>query len=1502
MVFMLSFFFAQQVQGQTGAIHFSDDLVKALCVEAWDTDNDGELSYQEAASVSDLGLVFKGTSIKSFDELQYFSSLQSISNDAFRACSKLQSIILPSSVVQLGDYVFYGCFELTSVTLNEGLQKIGVGSFLGCKLLTAINLPATVNELGKNVFYMCEALQTVNIPDAVTALPTGLFSGCLSLRQITIPNSVVSMSVNTFKGCSSLTEVTMPAVLPASYLPLSVSLLHLMYQATAEYEVFSSPNRLDFGEMDDLTAYAVSGYSVQNLELQEVIQSPASAGLLLHAQPGKLYEILLGTAGDTAPGQNEAHLAPRAWNGDVVTDSLSKAANGQPGLYVGANFLMGNETGLTLPTQQDKKQNYVFGNKNGHFVFSAVSPTADIEAHSAYLQIPYVDAVGIADMLLPFDTLEVENNIFFADAEAKRLCVEAWDTNGDGELSFSEAAAVQNFGSRFKNNTTVKQFNELKYFTSLLHIPKDAFYGCSALKTVMLPPSILTLAENAFYGCYNMTSLEFNDSLRYIGASAFTSCTSLKEVVLPPMVQKIGSKAFYYCVGLTSITIPDKVIEVGSKCFAYCTSLPSIKLPNSLSSLEDNVFTNCDNLTDVTMSAAIDVAVLPASVQNIGLTVKLNTNVATYCSPNALDFSHNDSIKAYSANTISGNLIYLNQKLETPAKSGMVLRGTAGNEYVLGLGTGSETDSGNLLVGTLEPITLLPDSTSDYTDLTLRVVGINVSFVPVSDSVNLKRSTAYLRLSNEQMASYTAFRANFINNDYIHFADPVVENLCVAKWDTNSDGVLSYEEAAAVTDLGDTFKGDTRIYSFLELVFFTSLTQISDSAFYRCSNMAQLILPEKLTSIGNYAFAYCYGLSDIELPKSVTSIGNGAFAACTKFTTMTLPDNISTLGDYVFDYCTNLTSIHLPEQLTAIPAYMFRYCKNLQSLYIPANVQTVGEGAFFSCSGLTKIKKHVLLPDTNIPNVDDLQYYYTLSDEWETFSAPNPIDFSQAQHLTAYAVGDYSDGVTYLTRIENAPDSTGLLLHGTPDEEIILRKGDASVSVDNLLVAALTPTEIWPRRADKSHYVFSATNEGIGFVPLTDDFTTTAHSAYLAVPTSAVDYFDILQILVDDIIVFADQDVKHLCVRNWDTNGDGELSKDEAAAVADFSGFTSKRDIRTFDEFIYFTGVTEIKSSAFQNCTSLKRITLPAGVEEIGANAFAACTSLEKIVLPSSVSSLGVNAFNGCTSLQSVNIPDGVSEIGVSTFAFCSALQSIEIPCSVASLDASAFSGCSSLAVVTMPAVLSATFPATVETFYYTHRLTEEYETFCSPYNLALPEDCELQVFTAPSCDGQHVGMGLVDSVPAGTGVLLHGEVGRTYMLNQGEEGTTVGPNLYVGVLHYTSIPPMMGNKAVFCLKYGYAGYGFYRIAQLTELDACHAYLPLDISLVGDNELLEFDSLPDIDDPVIRGRRYAVSGASAEDLVPASADMWFSLTGVRLESRPTQPGIYLHNGRKVAVK
>ena len=135
----------------------------------------------------------------------------SIRYEAFKNCSGLTSVIIPSSVTRIGMYAFSGCSRLTGVTIPSSVTRIEPAAFYGCSRLTSIHIPSSVAHIEEYAFSGCSSLAGVTIPSSVTSIGKWAFDGCSGLTSITIPSSITSIEVGAFSDCSGLTSVTIPS-------------------------------------------------------------------------------------------------------------------------------------------------------------------------------------------------------------------------------------------------------------------------------------------------------------------------------------------------------------------------------------------------------------------------------------------------------------------------------------------------------------------------------------------------------------------------------------------------------------------------------------------------------------------------------------------------------------------------------------------------------------------------------------------------------------------------------------------------------------------------------------------------------------------------------------------------------------------------------------------------------------------------------------------------------------------------------------------------------------------------------------------------------------------------------------------------------------------------------------------------------------------------------------------------------------------------------------------
>ena len=172
-------------------IQFEDEAVKAICVGYWDFDNDGELSYNEAAKVTDITNVFRGTNISTFNEFQYFTGLTEVSKYTFTGCDDLIRIIIPQNVNIIDEHAFANCTNLARITLNTSLTTIGIYAFGNCSSLKTITIPSSVTTIRGSAFYLCKILSTIYCTP--TTPPTGLDNYTFETTcKIYVPLSAVS--------------------------------------------------------------------------------------------------------------------------------------------------------------------------------------------------------------------------------------------------------------------------------------------------------------------------------------------------------------------------------------------------------------------------------------------------------------------------------------------------------------------------------------------------------------------------------------------------------------------------------------------------------------------------------------------------------------------------------------------------------------------------------------------------------------------------------------------------------------------------------------------------------------------------------------------------------------------------------------------------------------------------------------------------------------------------------------------------------------------------------------------------------------------------------------------------------------------------------------------------------------------------------------------------------------------------------------------------------------
>ena len=185
-----------------------------------------------------------------------------------------------------------------------------------------------------------------------------------------------------------------------------------------------------------------------------------------------------------------------------------------------------------------------------------------------------------------------------------------------------------------------------------------------------------------------------------------------------------------------------------------------------------------------------------------------------------------------------------------------------------------------------------------------------------------------------------------------------------------------------------------------------AVTVINSRAFYDCSFITKITLPDTIKEIGSSAFGYCTSLQTIEIP-TCTRILDSVFIGCTSLKEVTLPDGLISIGNNLFTNCNSLNKVTILSG--NIARYTFAGCTNLKEIVVGENVSSVAQGAFEDCTSL----QYLTLPRVD-ENTSFNEYYFNLSPVKHTYNGTGS-DGLYPDKVKGYTVN--SGGTTYVLQV-----------------------------------------------------------------------------------------------------------------------------------------------------------------------------------------------------------------------------------------------------------------------------------------------------------------------------------------------------------------------------------------------------------------------------------------------------------------------------------------------------
>ena len=223
----------------------------------------------------------------------------------------------------------------------------------------------------------------------------------------------------------------------------------------------------------------------------------------------------------------------------------------------------------------------------------------------------------------------------------------------------------------------------------------------------------------------------------------------------------------------------------------------------------------------------------------------------------------------------------------------------------------------------------------------------------------------------------------------------------VASWDTlvntyAMDVEKNYNPSDYSTDINIPYyvlTNNTELATGVKLVIDSTVERIGNCAFYGCSNLTNITIPDSVTYIGSSAFTDCAQLTSIVIPDGITSILSGMFSGCSSLTDIVIPDSVTDVGAAAFYGCSSLKSIDIPspDRITVLSDQAFCRCSSLKSIVIPDGMTGIGGHAFAGCFGVTSVTIPVSVTSIyayafyNCISITDV-YYTGTEEQWSQIS------------------------------------------------------------------------------------------------------------------------------------------------------------------------------------------------------------------------------------------------------------------------------------------------------------------------------------------------------------------------------------------------------------------------------------------------------------------------------------------------------------------------------------
>jgi hypothetical protein len=1096
------------------------------------------------------------------------NSLKSLHEAAFIRCHFTGDLVIPASVTYIENRVFAdnnfttlrynatNCSSIDENWLNEGSSVTITTLIIGenvqvipqnflknrTSFVGELVIPESVITINNNAFRSCNGFTSLSIGNSVTSIGENAFDGCTGFTgPLTIPNSVRTIGANAFSGCTGFTGTF-----------------------TLGNSVTQIGNTAFFGACQGFTSFNLKPEIPPILGNNVFVSANYSMPVSIPCGTMEAYQNASGWSLFT----NYVEPDPCIW--EIMTTAYPTVGGVVSG---GGIYTQGQICTLTATPI-------------GDFVFDCWKENGEVVSNTA----TYAFTVGgNRNLVAQFINA---NFIYFADPVVESICLEHWDSDGDGFFSYTEAAAVTDLGQAFRDKDNITSFDELQYFTGLTYLNEYEIDNCDNLTSVILP-----------------------ESITYIGYSAFGTCPNLSSIILPEGLTSIDTYAFYGCSTLSSITLPESLTYLGEEAFIYCHALSSIQV-QAVTPPECgwNVFNGVNHSIPVTVPCNTTADYQSASWWN---------EFTNYQEFNDCIYDISVSFSPEEAGTVSGAGAYQNGTtctlMATPAEGRSFVCWTENGEVLSTDTIYSFTVMESREFGAV--FSALPSEYITFADANVKAICVN--YWDFDDDGELSYAEA---------AAVTSLGQHFKNNTEIvwfnelqyftglssvgayAFSGCTALASIVLPPSLTSIGICAFNGCSSLTCLLDLPETLTLIddYAFNDCSGFiggltipNSVTAIGDYAFNNCSGfMGLLTIGESVTTIGSHAFNNCRNLTgSINIPNSVITIGDYAFNGSTAYWgTLTIGNSVTTIGEHAFSGCTGLVGdIEIPNSVTTIGWEAFNDCHSFGgTLTIPSSVTSIGGRAFYNCSGLSEV-------NYNVTNHADYYDGY-----WDS-----PFKYCSG-HLTI--------GNSVIRIPQNMFYDANFTGNLAIPNSVTMIGNYAFYSCNGLTGNLVIPNSVTSIGTE----AFRDCTSFNGTLTLSNSLATIASGAFYNCHSFTG------ELVIPNSVVAINENAFYNCY-----NFTGTLAIPNSMNTIGVGAF---KECNNLSHVIMGINVMIVGNQAFYSCDNLQTVTLPVPVTVIGIEAFRYCTQLYEVNMQApEAPSIGWDVFSDNAQGRIINIPCGAT-------------------------------------------------------------------------------------------------------------------------------------------------------------------------------------------------------------------------------------------------------------------